>query len=154
MIPPVSLEAYEAVSESASDDDAEIVFNVFKPPPVSIVMGSFTCPPPGLAEHYDLAGEQAEPDFCEARCLENPECNFFWHGEQGGTEVCRLYSDCADLTAEVGISGELKGTMLMPVLHRHDGVSNRCTIRGSPHIGTLEPAGRRATTIRASGAAV
>ena len=86
--PPVSPEAFEVVSECASDDNKdEIALNVFKLPAISIVMGSFTCPPPGLTA----------------------ECNFFWHGEQGGAEVCRLYRDCGNLTAEVGISGELKG---------------------------------------------
>ena len=64
---------------------------MFKPPAISIVMGSSTCPPPGLGEHYDLVGEQAEAEFCEARCLEIAKCNLFWHGEQGGTKVCRWY---------------------------------------------------------------
>ena len=92
--PPVSPEAFEVVPECASDDNKdEIAFNVFKLPAISIVMESFTCPPPGLAEHYDLAGEQAEAEFCEARCLETAECNFLWHGEQ---EAPR-FADCTGI---------------------------------------------------------
>ena len=51
--------------------------------------GGFTCPPPGLAEHYDLAGDQAEAEFCEARTLETAK-GLLLAWQQGGTDV----ADC------------------------------------------------------------
>ena len=74
------------------------------------MMGSSTCLPPGFGEHYDLVGKQAQAEFCEARCLGTAECNFPGMAT-GRHQGLPMVQDCGDLTAEAGISGELKGNV-------------------------------------------
>jgi len=84
--------------------------NRYTPAAVQLVLGSFTC-----QEKFLLRGkvlfldmiESSEPQTCEAHCVSDDLCHFFWEGEVAAGKQCRLFSTCENIVRENGLNGNL-----------------------------------------------
>ncbi|CAE7335249.1 unnamed protein product [Symbiodinium natans] len=101
---PMNPKTFETIPSGSS--------NQYIPAPYLIVEGQFACPTRQLRGlHRETETEVMEKADCEAICRMDEHCHLFWHGQQHGASVCRIFSGCDSLVRELGIEGAL---MAMP----------------------------------------
>ncbi|CAJ1361638.1 unnamed protein product, partial [Effrenium voratum] len=99
---PVNPESFESVPSKSQ--------NQFVPPAFELVAGQFVCPARYLLDagvFFETDTEAMERSDCEAHCKADVTCDFFWQGNQQGSNTCRLYSACPHLVRELGLDGKL-----------------------------------------------